>query len=87
MKHKLKVLTGLALLAMAAALPAKADTISMFCSATDYELCEEGAQKWAKSSGNEVKINRTPQNLDDAIPIYSNCSLPNRRMSICSMWT
>lgn len=70
MGYKLKLLAGLALLTVAAALPAKAETISMFCSATDYELCEEGAQKWAKSSGNEVKINRTPQNLDDAIPIY-----------------
>ncbi|MBA8902917.1 ABC transporter substrate-binding protein [Phyllobacterium sp. P30BS-XVII] len=77
MKHKFKALAGLAVLAMTAAFPAKAETISMFCSATDYELCEEGAQKWAKSSGNEVKINRTPQNLDDAIPIYQQLFASN----------
>ena len=77
MKHKSKLLAGLTVLAMAAAFPAKAETISMFCSATDYELCEEGAQQWAKSSGNEVKINRTPQNLDDAIPIYQQLFASN----------
>lgn len=70
MKHKLKMLAGMAVVAFASALPARAETVSMFCSATDYELCEKAVAKWSEKTGNEVKLNRMPQNLDDAIPIY-----------------
>ena len=70
MKHMLKTLAGMTVFAVASAFPAKADTVSMFCSATDYELCEKAVQKWTKDTGHEVKLNRMPQNLDDAIPIY-----------------
>lgn len=70
MKHMLKTLAGMTVFAVASAFPAKADTVSMFCSATDYELCEKAVQKWTNDTGHEVKLNRMPQNLDDAIPIY-----------------
>lgn len=70
MKHRIKLLAGMAIVALTSALPAKAESVSMFCSATDYELCEKAVQKWEQKTGNEVKLNRMPQNLDDAIPIY-----------------
>jgi trehalose/maltose transport system substrate-binding protein len=69
-RFRLGLLAGAALMASLPAVSAKAETISMFCSATDYELCEKGAAEWEKASGHQATINRMPQNLDDAIPIY-----------------
>lgn len=57
-------------LALATAMPARAETVSLFCAATDYDLCAQGAETWAENTGNEVEVNRMPSNLDDAIPIY-----------------
>jgi trehalose/maltose transport system substrate-binding protein len=86
MKHMLKTLAGMTVFAVASAFPAKADTVSMFCSATDYELCEKAVQKWTKDTGHEVKLNRMPQNLDDAIPIYQTwtSSISTSSGSACS---
>jgi trehalose/maltose transport system substrate-binding protein len=77
-RYRLGLLAGAAaLVASISAVSAQAETVSMFCSATDYELCEKGAAEWSKTSGHEVKINRMPQNLDDAIPIYQQLFAAN----------
>nr|WP_246737469.1 extracellular solute-binding protein [Nordella sp. HKS 07] len=77
MKRIAKLLAGLTALAWISALPAKAESVSMFCSATDFELCEEGAAQWSAKTGHEVKLNRLPQNLDEAIPIYQQLFAAN----------
>ena len=77
MKQKLKTLAGMAILAVASAVPAWAESVSMFCSATDYELCQKAVDGWSAKTGNEVKLNRLPQNLDDAIPIYQQLFAAN----------
>lgn len=77
MKGRLTFLASMAWLIGAAALPAKADTVSMFCSASDYELCEKAVGQWSAKSGHQVKVNRLPQNLDDAIPIYQQLFAAN----------
>lgn len=58
------------LLALAAAGSAQADTVSVFCGATDYDLCVKAADAWKAKTGNEAKINKMPATLDDAIPLY-----------------
>src|ERR1041385_6793635 len=71
--------TGLAFAAAAGALAfagmigsAAADTVSLFCSwsVSEYELCKNAAEAWAKESGNTVKINKMPASWDDALPLY-----------------
>ncbi|QAZ42343.1 ABC transporter substrate-binding protein [Mesorhizobium sp. Pch-S] len=61
---------GAAMLFSAAATPAWADTVSMFCGASEYELCAKAAAGFKEKTGNEVKITKMPALLDDAIPIY-----------------
>lgn len=61
---------GAAMLFSAAAVPAWADTVSMFCGASEYELCAKAAAGFKEKTGNEVKITKMPALLDDAIPIY-----------------
>ncbi len=58
------------LFALAAAGAAQADTVSVFCGATDYDLCIKAADAWKAKTGNEAKINKMPATLDDAIPLY-----------------
>ncbi|WP_112943408.1 MULTISPECIES: ABC transporter substrate-binding protein [unclassified Rhizobium] len=64
---------SLAALAFSAALwsgTAHAETISVFCAPTEFELCTNVANAWKEKTGNEAKINKMPALLDDAIPIY-----------------
>jgi len=49
---------------------AHAETISAFCSPTEFELCTKVADAWKAKTGNEAKINKMPALLDDAIPLY-----------------
>ncbi|AJD42481.1 ABC transporter substrate-binding protein [Rhizobium sp. SEMIA 4085] len=49
---------------------AHAETISVFCSPTEFELCTTVANAWKEKTGNEAKINKMPALLDDAIPLY-----------------
>ncbi|MCX5496620.1 ABC transporter substrate-binding protein [Kaistia dalseonensis] len=49
---------------------AQAESISVFCGATDYDLCVKAADAWKAKTGNEAKINKMPALLDDAIPLY-----------------
>lgn len=58
------------LLALAASGAARADTVSVFCGATDYDLCVKAADAWKAETGNEAKINKMPALLDDAIPLF-----------------
>ncbi|KAB0680056.1 ABC transporter substrate-binding protein [Aureimonas leprariae] len=55
---------------MAAAGGAKAETITMFCGATDYDLCVKAAKNWGEKTGNTANINKMPAQLDDAIPLF-----------------
>ena len=70
MKH----VWGAAALAVSlfAAVPSWAETVSLFCSSSgaEYELCRNGAEAWAKKTGNEVKINKMPAAWDEALPLY-----------------
>ncbi|WP_395382583.1 extracellular solute-binding protein [Mesorhizobium sp. UC22_110] len=61
---------GAAMLFSTAATSAWADTVSMFCGASEYELCAKAAAGFKEKTGNEVKITKMPALLDDAIPIY-----------------
>ncbi|WP_337267654.1 ABC transporter substrate-binding protein [Oryzifoliimicrobium ureilyticus] len=65
-----KSLAVIALLAGVSGGVAKAETISAFCAPTEFELCTNVAKAWHEKTGNEVKINKMPAQLDDAIPIY-----------------
>lgn len=49
---------------------ARAETISAFCAATEYDFCAKVAEQWKEKTGNEAKINKMPATLDDAIPLY-----------------
>jgi len=49
---------------------AQAETISMFCGATDYDLCVKAGDAYKAKTGHEVKFNKMPALLDDAIPIF-----------------
>lgn len=70
MKH----VWGAAILAgsLLAVTPSSAETVSLFCSSSgaEYELCKNGADAWAKQTGNEVKINKMPAAWDEALPLY-----------------
>jgi trehalose/maltose transport system substrate-binding protein len=70
MKHFLRAAAVAGLLLWAG--QASAATVSLFCSSSgaEYELCKQGAEAWAKSSGNEVKINKMPAAWDEALPLY-----------------
>jgi trehalose/maltose transport system substrate-binding protein len=60
----------LSLSAPFAATSAHAETISMFCGATDYDLCVKAGDAYKAKTGNEVVFNKMPALLDDAIPIF-----------------
>lgn len=65
--------TSLAVLALiGSASSALADKVSLFCSAsgTEYQLCSDAANAWAKETGNEVQINKMPASWDEALPLY-----------------
>lgn len=73
MRRGLSGLAGAAALLLAnAALPARADTVSLFCSSSgsEYEICKAGADAWARQTGNEVRINKMPAAWDEALPLY-----------------
>ena len=62
-----------ALLASAAMVgPAAAATISISCGAVGLELklCQEGADAWAKQTGNEVKVISTPNSATERLALY-----------------
>ncbi len=52
--------------------PAAAATISISCGAVGLELklCQEGADAWAKQTGNEVKVISTPNSATERLALY-----------------
>ena len=58
--------------AMLASPLAHAATISISCGAVGQELqlCQEGAEAWAKATGNEVKIVSTPNSATERLALY-----------------
>src|SRR3954452_21714827 len=51
---------------------AGAATISISCGAVgaELQLCKEGAEAWAKKTGNEVKIVSTPNSATERLALY-----------------
>ena len=51
---------------------ARAETISMSCGAVGLELkiCQEGADAWAKKTGNQVKVISTPNSATERLALY-----------------
>jgi trehalose/maltose transport system substrate-binding protein len=51
---------------------AGAATISISCGAVgaELQLCKEGAEAWAKKSGNEVKVVSTPNSATERLALY-----------------
>src|SRR3954463_13726477 len=53
--------------------PAQAQaTIAISCSSSDVELrlCSDGAEAWAKATGNHVEFTSTPQNSNERLALY-----------------
>ena len=66
-------ITVVALLAgCACAAPVAAATVSISCGAVGLELklCQEGADAWAKQTGNEVKVISTPNSATERLALY-----------------
>ncbi|MEM0908157.1 MAG: ABC transporter substrate-binding protein [Pseudomonadota bacterium] len=79
MVHILKKVTvasaGLALCALpfaTTALPAQAATVSISCGAVGVELefCRDGAEAWAKATGNDVVVVSTPNSATERLALY-----------------
>jgi trehalose/maltose transport system substrate-binding protein len=65
-----KLAFSLPVLALLGAGAVHAETVSVFCASTEFELCTTAAAAWKEKTGNEAKINKMPALLDDAIPLY-----------------
>jgi trehalose/maltose transport system substrate-binding protein len=63
---------GLLALAGSGAAPAHAVTISLACSAVgrEFELCREGAQAWARRTGNEVRLVSVPNSATERLALF-----------------
>lgn len=63
---------GLFLFCLVPAAPAAAATVSISCGAVGIELevCREGAQAWARETGNDVRVISTPNSTTDRLALY-----------------
>src|SRR5512147_1768489 len=63
---------GLLALALAPAAPVHAVTVSLACSALgrELELCREGAQAWARRTGNEVQLVSVPNSASERLALF-----------------
>ena len=60
-------------LAISAATPSRAEvTVSISCSSLgiELELCQSGADAWAKQTGNTVKLVSTPPDANERLALY-----------------
>jgi trehalose/maltose transport system substrate-binding protein len=59
-------------LAWLASAPASAATLSLACSAVgrEFELCREGAQAWARRTGNEVRLVSVPNSASERLALF-----------------
>jgi trehalose/maltose transport system substrate-binding protein len=64
--------TALGLAAFVAPAAAEKVTVSISCSSLgiEMELCRDGAQAWAKKTGNEVKLVSTPADANERLSLY-----------------
>jgi len=67
------IAAALGLVAFAAPAAAKV-TVSISCSSLgiEMELCRDGAQAWAKKTGNEVKLVSTPADANERLSLYQS---------------
>lgn len=72
MQRLLTSLAAVILLAASAATPLAAAELALACSALgkEYELCREGAEAWAKRTGNTVRIVSTPNSASERLALY-----------------
>ena len=58
---------------------ASAATISISCGAvgSELQLCQEGAEAWAKATGNEVKVISTPNSATERLALYQQILAAN----------
>ena len=61
-----------AIVLVATGFAARAAEIALACSALgkEYEICREGAEAWAKSSGNTVRLVSTPNSATERLALY-----------------
>ncbi len=52
--------------------PAAAATISIACGSVgiEFDLCKRGAEAWAKSTGNQVRVVSTPKESNEILALY-----------------
>jgi trehalose/maltose transport system substrate-binding protein len=64
--------SAIAIMAMLVCSVASGATIAISCGAVGQELqaCQEGAEAWAKKTGNEVKIISTPNSSTERLALY-----------------
>ena len=64
--------TALGLAAFVAPAAAEKIPVSISCSSLgiEMELCRDGAQAWAKKTGNEVKLVSTPADANERLSLY-----------------
>jgi trehalose/maltose transport system substrate-binding protein len=75
-------LNGVALLAATLVIgttAVSAATVSISCGAvgSELQLCQEGAQAWAKATGNEVKVISTPNSATERLALYQQILAAN----------
>ena len=63
---------AMALSVMFISLSVKAATVSIACGAVgnEYQLCVEGANRWAERTGHQVKVVNTPQSANERLAMY-----------------
>lgn len=63
---------GLFILTALAAGPARAETLSIACTAVGLELqlCREGAEAWAEKTGHRIEIVSTPNSATERLALY-----------------
>ena len=62
-----------------AAAGAQSATVSISCGAVglELELCQEGAEGWAKASGNQVNVISTPNSATERLALYQQILAAN----------
>ena len=71
--HKRSFLAlGMLAFSLAGAPVVSAETISISCGAVgaELQLCQEGADAWAKNTGHEVKVISTPNSATERLALY-----------------